>query len=67
MKKHEHVIGSVRVELGRRIKTMYEAGMSLRQISRELNWSYGAVHRLANEAGVVMRSRGGNNRSRVSA
>ncbi|GAA0964371.1 helix-turn-helix domain-containing protein [Actinocorallia libanotica] len=60
------VSGDQRAELARIAAEQYAAGRSIRALAAELGRSYGFVHKLLGEAGVELRGRGGNNRSKKS-
>lgn len=45
--------------MGAEMRRLYEAGMSIRELSEEYARSYGAVHKMLREAGVKLRLRGG--------
>jgi len=60
------VSGDQRAELSRIAAEQYTAGRSIRALAAELGRSYGFVHKLLGEAGVELRGRGGNNRSKKS-
>jgi transposase len=64
--KGRRVSGDQREELMRIAAEQYAAGRSIRALAAELNRSYGFVHKLLGEAGVELRGRGGNNRSKKS-
>lgn len=49
-----------RLETGRRLRKLYDAGRSLREIAAETGYSYGYVHTCLRLAGVKMRGRGSN-------
>ena len=42
------------------VKSMYEEGMTLRQIAKSLGITYQAVHSMLQRTGVTLRPRGGN-------
>jgi DNA-directed RNA polymerase specialized sigma24 family protein len=42
-----------------RLRARYQAGASVRDLSREMNISYGTTHTLLTRAGVEFRQRGG--------
>ena len=64
--KSRRVSGDQRAELARTAAEQYAAGRSIRALAAELGRSYGFVHKLLGEAGVELRGRGGNNRSKKS-
>ncbi|MDJ0344187.1 helix-turn-helix domain-containing protein [Streptomyces sp. H10-C2] len=51
--------GPERDEVVAGLKAQYEAGTSIRALAQSSGRSYGGVHRLLADAGVVFRSRGG--------
>jgi hypothetical protein len=55
--------GQQRRLVAEQLAESYRAGHSIRQLMAESGRSYGAVHRLLGEAGVTLRTRGGNNRT----
>ncbi|WP_435173770.1 helix-turn-helix domain-containing protein [Actinacidiphila sp. bgisy145] len=57
--KGSQVIGEKRQTLAADLKKKYEAGTDLRELAEETGRSYGAIHRLLKESGVVFRRRGG--------
>lgn len=50
--------GAARDDLRADAVRMYNEGLSIREVSRWLNRSYGCTHRLLVEAGVTLRPRG---------
>ncbi|MEU1880863.1 helix-turn-helix domain-containing protein [Streptosporangium sp. NPDC020072] len=61
-KKYQRVTGEERETLKTDLKRRYLEGESVRALAISLRRSYGFVHRLLQEAGVELRSRGGNRR-----
>jgi hypothetical protein len=53
------ITGADRVSWQKDLKTQYEKGASVRALAEATGRSYGFVHRVLGEAGVVMRPRGG--------
>jgi AcrR family transcriptional regulator len=52
----------------RRIIELYNEGLSIRQVVAEVGYSYGSVHNLLRDRGIVLRPRGGvNGGGRVAA
>jgi hypothetical protein len=51
--------GTAREDTREDMRADYEAGDSIRVLAREYGCSYGLSHRLLQEAGTTMRSRGG--------
>lgn len=62
--KGQRIIGAARDEVGAMLKEKYEKGASIRALAASTGRSYGFVHRVLSEAGVTLRSRGGNARPR---
>jgi hypothetical protein len=60
--KGQRLIGGRRQAVREQLAIRYTQGASIRTLAAESGRSYGLVHRLLVEAGVTMRSRGGNNR-----
>ncbi|MGW2940123.1 helix-turn-helix domain-containing protein [Streptomyces sp. NPDC055722] len=58
--------GPARDKVAAELKAQYESGTSIRAIAKTTNRSYGSVHRLLADAGVVFRSRGGEMRKKTS-
>lgn len=61
--KNKRIVGAERQALAAAVAERYAAGGSVREIAESIGRSYGFVHRLLEEAGVTLRSRGGNQRS----
>lgn len=59
LRKGTRVTGSERSELATELKRRYDAGESIRSLAAATGRSYGFVHRLLTESGVVLRGRGG--------
>lgn len=60
--KHARTMGKERETLVKKVAKAYASGHSIRDIAAANAMSYGKTHRLLEEAGVTLRSRGGNNR-----
>lgn len=60
--KGEHVRGKDREELVKYSIKLYKSGRSIREIGKQLNRSYSSIHRLLEENGVALRSKGGKRR-----
>ncbi|MFF3159420.1 helix-turn-helix domain-containing protein [Streptomyces sp. NPDC057910] len=60
--KHSRTTGAARTALAAQFKAAYEGGTSLRSIAEEAGRSYGFVHRVLSESGVVFRARSGRHR-----
>lgn len=56
--KGKRVTGAARSSLGKDLRSQYEKGASVRALAEGLGRSYGFVHRILEETGVMMRSRG---------
>ncbi|MCT9010536.1 helix-turn-helix domain-containing protein [Streptomyces rhizosphaerihabitans] len=63
MDKGRKVTGESRDKLGADLKKAYESGASIRTLAEGTGRSYGFIHRVLTEAGTLLRSRGGDNRS----
>ncbi|MFI9809907.1 helix-turn-helix domain-containing protein [Streptomyces sp. NPDC052301] len=63
MQKRKWITGGAREELAQSLAREYEDGQSIRAIADAHGKSYGFVHRVLTEAGVPLRSRGGDVRS----
>ncbi|GHK05929.1 helix-turn-helix domain-containing protein [Streptomyces sp. NPDC003753] len=59
MHKRKWIIGGAREELAEVLAREYGEGRSIRAIAEAHGRSYGFVHRVLTEAGVPLRSRGG--------
>ncbi len=57
------LVGEQRRLVAEQLAESYRAGHSIRQLMAASGRSYGAVYRLLGEAGVTLRTRGGNNRT----
>jgi hypothetical protein len=55
---------SRRDKLAQELKRKYERGASIRALAESTGRSYGFVHRVLSEAGVVLRGRGGATRTK---
>jgi hypothetical protein len=60
---YDKLVGEQRARFAAHLAARYRAGRSIRMLMAETGRSYGAIHRLLGEAGVTMRTRGGDNRS----
>jgi len=63
--KGTRITGDSRDRLQSTLKKQYEAGASIRSLAESTGRSYGFVHRVLEESGTVLRSRGGPNRQRA--
>jgi predicted transcriptional regulator len=57
------ITGPARDKLAARLKAHYEQSFSIRALAESTGRSYGFAHRLLEEYGVVLRTRGGNTRT----
>ena len=64
LSKGVRVTGTSRDRLQSDLKKQYEAGASIRSLARDTGRSYGFVHNVLVESDVVLRGRGGANRSK---
>lgn len=62
----ERITGARREKLAAQLAVKYRAGVTLRDLMVETGRSYGFVHRLLTDHGVVLRSRGGSIHRSVS-
>ena len=60
--RHARVVGGAREHLAADLAREYAAAASIRELAARIGRSYGFVHRVLSEAGVLLRSRGGNTR-----
>lgn len=58
-RKGQRATGKVRENLRKYVADQYAEGKSIRAIADDIGRSYGTVHRLLNEANVLLRPRGG--------
>ncbi|MFD9443440.1 helix-turn-helix domain-containing protein [Streptomyces sp. NPDC060001] len=59
MGKGRKISGAERDKLAADLKKAYDSGVSIRALAEGSGRSYGFVHRLLTDAGVVLRARGG--------
>jgi hypothetical protein len=59
LRKGTRVMGEDRSKLAADLKSRYVAGESIRSLAAATGRSYGFIHRLLTENGVVLRGRGG--------
>ena len=64
LKKGARITGGDRNKLAADLKRRYTGGKSIRDLASETGRSYGFVHRMLSEAGVVLRGRGGATRGK---
>jgi hypothetical protein len=63
--KGRRITGDSRAALGEELAARYRAGESIREIAASLGRSYGFVHAVLLDGGVVLRGRGGAVRRRA--
>jgi hypothetical protein len=59
LRKGTRVTGEDRSKLASDLKSRYNAGESIRSLASSTGRSYGFIHRILTETGVVLRGRGG--------
>jgi len=59
IRKGTRVTGADRSKLATDLKARYDAGESIRSLATATGRSYGFIHRILTETGVVLRGRGG--------
>jgi hypothetical protein len=59
LRKGTRVTGEDRSKLADDLKDRYAAGESIRSLATSTGRSYGFIHRILTETGVVLRGRGG--------
>lgn len=59
MDKGKRITGEARDKVAARLKSAYESGESIRSLTESNGRSYGFVHRILTETGVILRGRGG--------
>ncbi|MFB8000479.1 helix-turn-helix domain-containing protein [Streptomyces sp. NPDC056002] len=67
MDEGRRITGAARDQLAAELKAAYEGGASIRSIAESTGRSYGFVHHILTEAGVTLRRRGGDTRSKPSS
>lgn len=67
LKKGARITGTQRDKLASDLKKKYEKGASIRALAESTGRSYGFVHRVLSESGVVLRGRGGATRTKKSS
>jgi hypothetical protein len=67
LKKGTRVTGADRAKLAADLKKRYDSGESIRALAATTGRSYGFVHRILTENGVLLRGRGGATRGRAKA
>jgi hypothetical protein len=58
LNKSVRIVGQSRTHLGADLKTQYEQGASIRELTRATGRSYGFIHAVLTEAQVPLRGRG---------
>ncbi|MFS8104057.1 transcriptional regulator [Lentzea alba] len=61
--KGTRITGEARVKMAADLRKKYEMGASIRALAEATDRSYGFVHRILTESGVVLRGRGGATRT----
>jgi hypothetical protein len=59
LRKGTRVTGEDRSRLATDLRSRYDAGESIRSLATSTGRSYGFIHRILTETGVVLRGRGG--------
>ena len=59
IRKGTRVTGADRSKLATDLRARYDAGESIRSLATATGRSYGFIHRILTETGVVLRGRGG--------
>jgi hypothetical protein len=59
LRKGTRVTGADRNRLATDLKKRYDAGESIRSLANATGRSYGFIHRILTETGVILRGRGG--------
>ncbi len=67
LKKGTRVTGADRSKLASELEKRYSAGESIRALAASTGRSYGFIHRILDESGVKLRSRGGATRGPAKA
>jgi len=57
--KKTRITGADRTRLANELKKRYAGGESIRSLAASTGRSYGFIHRILSESGVVLRGRGG--------
>jgi hypothetical protein len=63
----KRVTGETRVKMATDLKKKYEKGASIRALAEATDRSYGFVHQILSESGVVLRGRGSATRTKSKA
>ncbi len=64
LEKSVRIAGQSRTQLGADLKTQYEQGASIRELTRATGRSYGFIHAVLTEAQAPLRGRGAPNSAR---
>ncbi|MBV9594568.1 MAG: transcriptional regulator [Actinobacteria bacterium] len=64
LRKGARITGADRVKLANDLKKQYDRGRSIRELADSHGRSYGFVHRVLEESGATLRSRGGSTRTK---
>lgn len=59
LRKHSRVTGAARDEVAKELVRRYDNGASIRALAGSIGRSYGFVHRVLTQSGVMLRARGG--------
>ena len=62
--KGRRIVGAERATLAKDLVKRYTSGESIRALASSTGRSYGFVHRVLSESGVVLRGRGGATRTK---
>lgn len=65
IKPKQRIVGEKRTRVAESLAKQYEKGASIRAIAASIGRSYGFVHRILAEEGVVLRTRGGSRPTRA--
>jgi predicted transcriptional regulator len=65
--KGKRITGEARVKMATDLKKKYEKGATIRALAEATDRSYGFVHRVLSESGVVLRGRGGDTRTKTKS
>jgi predicted transcriptional regulator len=59
LEKNKRIVGEARQEIAADLVERYERGATLRELADATGRSYGFVHRVLSQSGLVLRARGG--------
>ncbi|MDT8915128.1 helix-turn-helix domain-containing protein [Amycolatopsis sp. PS_44_ISF1] len=62
----KRITGQARSQMAADLKRQYEKGASIRVLAQATDRSYGFIHQVLRESGVVLRGRGGDVRRKIS-